>query len=251
MIEVSTKGKGVKPVNTDTVTLGKFLRGYLKRRGYTQAKLAETLGVDASYISQMVNGKVSWTASGYFSEIVKTLNISAEEVKEIKPDAFIDFVEPTELEREYAPRAVEMTRLIRHCGSVGAGLWLVGASEYPDFRAFPRIPGLESYADDELFALDVIGDSMTCEATQKTISEGSLAIFLASSDAQMGDIVAVWLERQQRGVLKIYDKQGGHIVLRSYNNAHKPIILEPDEPATIQGIYLTHVAPIRRRGRKL
>lgn len=57
----------------------------------TQAKLAEALGIDRTYVSQMATGKVNWLNSGYFPAMVKLFGLTAEEVEVIKPDAVITF----------------------------------------------------------------------------------------------------------------------------------------------------------------
>lgn len=206
---------------------------------------------NAQYLSALEGGRYNILNSEHFPSLVRFFGLSSDEVQRINPTAVINFTVPDPLEIKqpgYHPEPMFQPHIVKHYGTVGAGLSPSAYAEaHPEYRTFPNVAGLEGYRDDELFTLDVIGDSMTCEKVQRTIPEGSTAIFYATNEAQNGDIVAVWLEKEQKGVLKMYDCSGGYVVLRSYNDNHKPITLEPGDCDMIQGVYLTHIAPVRHR----
>lgn len=68
---------------------GPLLRAFIKRSGKLQRQVAEEIGADPTYVSQMVAGRVDWINSGYFSALLKALNISDDEVRQFAPDAVI------------------------------------------------------------------------------------------------------------------------------------------------------------------
>jgi transcriptional regulator with XRE-family HTH domain len=72
-------------------SLGAQLRAFIRRAGKTQAKLADEIKADPTYVSQMVNDKVSWVNSAYFGPIVSALGITPEEVKALNPTYVIEF----------------------------------------------------------------------------------------------------------------------------------------------------------------
>lgn len=142
-------------------------------------------------------------------------------------------------------------RLILHAGTVGAGLNPdAGVVEHPERRWMPNHPALEGYRDEDLVTLDVVGDSMACEDVRLTIPEGSTVYLHTRLEPQPGDIVAVWLERGQTGVLKVYQpSEAGHVILQSYNDHHAPIVLQSGERDYLQGVYLAHITGGRRAHR--
>ncbi|GGJ89972.1 helix-turn-helix domain-containing protein [Deinococcus aquiradiocola] len=79
---------------TDPRVLGERLRAYIRASGKTQAKVAEEIGADPTYISQMVNGRVNWIKSDYFPALVKILSIKEEDVRRLNPAAIIEVSQP-------------------------------------------------------------------------------------------------------------------------------------------------------------
>lgn len=68
------------------------LQQYIARSGKTQRQIAEEIGVEESYVSKLAGGTVGWVNSRkYFAPLVLALGLSPEEVKEIKPDAVVEF----------------------------------------------------------------------------------------------------------------------------------------------------------------
>jgi len=148
---------------------------------------------------------------------------------------------------DYDPKAVQ-SRHLRMAGVVGAGL---NPHAYSDGAVetivIPGFAAIEDFADDDLMVLRVSGDSMTCEEARLAVPEGSLAVFHRTMTPQPGDIVAVWLENEGTGVLKVWrPKLGEHVILESYNKHHMPIILSASNPGEVQGVYVGHISSGRR-----
>lgn len=140
--------------------------------------------------------------------------------------------------------------LIRHAGTIGTGLNpSMTAMDYSERRLMPSHPALEGYAEADLVTLDVVGNSMACDDVRPTIPEGSTVYLHLRLEPQPGDIVAVWVEREQRGILKVYGPRAGHIILQSYNDHHTPIVLQSGDCDYLQGVYLAHIVGGRRAHR--
>lgn len=83
------------------------LKMLIRESGKTQAKIADEIGVDRTYLSQMVNGKVSWTNSRYFPALVQALGMREEQVKAVKPSAVITLSsEPPAQAAPFDPRTL-------------------------------------------------------------------------------------------------------------------------------------------------
>lgn len=63
------------------------LRALIKASGKTQSQIADEIGVDRTYVSQMVNNKVNWTNSAYFPALVSALGLTFRQVEKLRPDA--------------------------------------------------------------------------------------------------------------------------------------------------------------------
>lgn len=77
----------------DAQALGRQLRGFLRAAGKTQRELADELNVGATYVSQLVNGKVNWVRSGYFSAIVRALNVPPDTARALDPRPWAVFAD--------------------------------------------------------------------------------------------------------------------------------------------------------------
>jgi len=71
----------------DPRVLGDRLRQYIRRAGKTQAKVADEVGMDPTYLSQLVNGRVNWVKSDYFRALVNALDIPVDDIAELNPSA--------------------------------------------------------------------------------------------------------------------------------------------------------------------
>ena len=82
--------------------------------------------------------------------------------------------------------------------------------------------------DDELFALQVSGDSMV----DAMINDGDIVILKPHKDVKNGDLVAVWLEDREETTLKHIYKEDKRIRLQPANPTMGPIYI--DDPKTVQ-----------------
>ena len=91
----------------------------------------------------------------------------------------------------------------------------------------------------DCFAVRVKGDSMQC-AGENSIPNGALCICVSSRDwpasAFLGRIVCVRLEGEEHLVKQLV-KSEGHYILKSFNPAYNPILIESPD-AVIEGIVL-------------
>lgn len=82
--------------------------------------------------------------------------------------------------------------------------------------------------DDDLFALQVKGDSMV----DAMINDGDIVIMRPHHRVQNGDLVAVWLNDREETTLKRIYKEGGRIRLQPANPTMSAIYV--DDPATVE-----------------
>ena len=121
-------------------------------------------------------------------------------------------------------------------GEIGAGLRnVVFHNEAPTTATIPdHIAG--RYGTDHIFVCSTKGNSMACNDVIEKIPEGTECYFHSELQPENGDVVAVWLEREELGVLKIYRPQNDYCVLLSYNTEHRPIIIDASNPGKLQGV---------------
>jgi len=81
---------------------------------------------------------------------------------------------------------------------------------------------------DELFALEVHGDSMV----DAMVNDGDLVIMKKINTAVNGDMVAVWLRDRDETTLKYFYLEGGRVRLQPANPTMQPIYIE--DPATVE-----------------
>lgn len=85
-------------------------------------------------------------------------------------------------------------------------------------------------ARDELFALQVYGDSMI----DAMINDGDIVILKPDMKPNNGDMVAAWLLDREETTLKYFYNEGSKIRLQPANPTMSPIFIEPDK-LQIQG----------------
>jgi repressor LexA len=97
---------------------------------------------------------------------------------------------------------------------------------------------------DKLFALEVQGNSMI----DAMINDGDIVVMKPASDARNGEMVAVWLPRDNEATLKYFFKEKDRYRLQPANPTMKPIFIKKSEPLEIKGKV---VIVIRRMDRPL
>jgi repressor LexA len=83
----------------------------------------------------------------------------------------------------------------------------------------------------KLYALEVKGDSMI----DAMISEGDIVIMKQATDANNGDMVAVWLDDTNETTLKFFYREKDRFRLQPANPTMGPIYIEKQRPLRIQG----------------
>jgi len=83
----------------------------------------------------------------------------------------------------------------------------------------------------ELFALKVKGDSMI----DAMVNDGDIVIMKRTEQASNGDMVAIWLPRQDETTLKYFYKEKDRYRLQPANPTMEPIYIERSEPLEIKG----------------
>jgi len=84
---------------------------------------------------------------------------------------------------------------------------------------------------DNLYALEVKGDSMI----DAMINDGDIVVMKPASEAHNGEMVAVWLPRDNEATLKYFFKEKDRYRLQPANPTMKPIFVKKTEPLEIKG----------------
>jgi len=84
---------------------------------------------------------------------------------------------------------------------------------------------------DNLFALEVKGDSMI----DAMINDGDIVVMRPASEARNGEMVAVWLPRDNEATLKYFFKEKDRYRLQPANPTMKPIFIKKTDPLEIKG----------------
>ncbi len=84
---------------------------------------------------------------------------------------------------------------------------------------------------DGLFALEVQGESMI----DAMINDGDIVVLRQATDARNGEMVAVWLPRDNEATLKYFFKEKDRYRLQPANPTMKPIFIKKSEPLEIKG----------------
>ncbi|MGB8983815.1 MAG: transcriptional repressor LexA [Anaerolineales bacterium] len=84
---------------------------------------------------------------------------------------------------------------------------------------------------DGLYALEVKGESMI----DAMINDGDIVVIKTATDARNGEMVAVWLPRDNEATLKYFFKEKDRYRLQPANPTMKPIFVKKSEPLEIKG----------------
>lgn len=90
---------------------------------------------------------------------------------------------------------------------------------------------LSGGAKEELFALEVKGDSMV----DAMVNDGDIVVMQRQPEWRNGDMVAVWLKDREETTLKHIYREGSTVRLQPANPTMQPIIVENPETLEVQG----------------
>lgn len=125
-----------------------------------------------------------------------------------------------------------MLRAIPKLGliSAGAPIPAAGQQENPFSDDVLTLTDDLAPAGDELYALQVKGDSMI----DALVSDGDWVIIHHQSTAQPRDMVVAWIKDREETTLKYYYPEGDMVRLQPANPAYQPILV-PANQLEIQG----------------
>jgi repressor LexA len=85
--------------------------------------------------------------------------------------------------------------------------------------------------DEDLFALEVQGDSMI----DAMVNDGDIVIMKRAQEARNGEMVAIWLLDNDETTLKYFYRENGRVRLQPANPTMQPIFIEDPSMVEIQG----------------
>ncbi len=97
---------------------------------------------------------------------------------------------------------------------------------------------------DELFALEVRGDSMI----DAMINEGDIVIMRPVKEVHNGDMVAIWLKDEHETTLKYFYLESGKVRLQPANPNYQPRIINNPENVEVQGKVVMVIRQFRNPG---
>jgi repressor LexA len=84
---------------------------------------------------------------------------------------------------------------------------------------------------EKLFALEVQGESMI----DAMINDGDIVVLKPATEARNGEMVAIWLPRDNEATLKYFFKEKDRYRLQPANPTMKPIYVKKSDPIEIKG----------------
>ena len=241
MPTVPRKSKVKRPLWAEAIAIRRF------RLGLTQEELAGRTQdvVSQGTISDIERGKVhpldslSGKRLGF---LIQALEWTPEQFEDETGIHLTGFT--SDEEKALPANAVRIGDIvsIRFLGSVSAGLYASGeAADETKYLDVPRM-FIAQYKSEDLFALEVTGDSMASSDVQRHIPEGSFVIVHSNlQPSYNGQLVVVWLEHEHLGVLKEWKKDERGLWLLSYNpdqDAHGAIRIDQNTPAQLCGVVI-------------
>ena len=208
--------------------------------GLTQGEIGEVLGIEQATVSlyERNPNKLKKAGLDFAVKFIRAYGFTASEADMLAKELFSDILEHFSLPGRGVTDKGPKVRLL---GEIGAGLSTGAAAgdstlvSVPDWIA-------EKYDLNDVFAVDCVGSSMTCEIVAKTIPEGSRVFFHAKLQPYKGEVIACYLKAHDMSVMKLYMPEKNYAVLESYNPLYrsKAIIIDENNPGEIQGVYLAH-----------
>lgn len=128
---------------------------------------------------------------------------------------------------------------VRFLGSVSAGLDGDGVADAIDYLGVADY-FLGDYNPEDLYLLEVTGDSMVSDDARQYVPPGSIIIVHERLEPLPGQVIVAWLENEDMGVLKVYEEKDGETWLLSYNSNHAPIRVTEETPASLRGVMVAN-----------
>jgi SOS-response transcriptional repressor LexA len=230
---------------------GEYIKARRQALGFTQAQVAERTGMpNDNYMVFYERARTDVRRSKYLAPLLSLLKITTAEAREhLGVDIVLDHTSAPESVPDLprGARPVEGGVLIQHLGTVQAGKYVMeGGVMIRKGNTLVECPSpvARRYKAEDMFILDVTGDSMTCRDVQKRIPEGSSVLFHRNLEPRNNRIVVAWIPEigpEGVGVLKVYKKNGNdEVVLESYNPRGPRLPAARYPGMRIQGVALTY-----------
>lgn len=216
---------------------------------FTLQEVATAAGFSQAYITQLHAGSANravakWQGPQAFS-FLRAHRFTTDEVRMIadRHDLQNVLMYLEHMNSSQPMRVKEGGRRVRFLGSVSAGRF--GDAFVDDEGSYVDIPTtvLRHYDAADVFALDIVGDSMLSDDARGRIPPGSRAFFHALLRPSVGQIVCARLERDDTSVIKVYRPSETFSTLESLNRKHRPIVVDKDNPAVIEGVLIGVAIP--------
>jgi SOS-response transcriptional repressor LexA len=237
---------------------GRYLKDRREAATLTQGQLANRVGIpNENYLGNFENGKNDWRRSKYAPALMRELGITSGEARQ---HLGLDMVLASATPDDHVPGRPEGSRLpdggvlIRHFGTVQAGNFPFdsdGVVTNGHEKVECPVVSARGFDPDDLFILDVTGDSMTCEEVKRSIPEGSSVLFHSKLEPRKGEVVVVWIPElgpKGVGVLKVFSRdKDEEIVLESYNPRGPRLPAQRYPGMRLQGVAIATWRELRRR----
>jgi repressor LexA len=115
-------------------------------------------------------------------------------------------------------------------GQIAAGRPIPVPEESADYSETVEVEEGVLRGKEKVYGLTVKGNSMI----DALVNDGDVIVMEQTASADDGDMVAVWLKREQETTLKKLYHEGGRIRLQPANDAVQPVYTEP-ENVEVQG----------------
>ena len=230
-----------KPAGTDHASVGQALRSARKRADLSTSDAARLAGISTPLLSLIERGEHPLTS-------VSTRNLARLHLAfGLSWAEFVALILPvygSQLPYLSAGRPVS-SRFLHAPGTVKTGLNPVCKNTLvPQTIAVPDYAAIAAYPDSDLMVLHVTPDSLGCDEAMNAVPVDCYAIFNTALTPRNGDVVAVWLEKEECGALQIWTQDGKAVVLNSYDRRERPVIT--DRPGAVRGVYVGHLSSGRR-----
>jgi len=140
---------------------------------------------------------------------------------------------------EVSPEIADDKIRIPIIGAIGANLPFPELNPYTSYVTYNEANAVDiarvllpiKERGNDLFALEVKGESMT----DAMISDGDLVVLKPTTEARNGELVAVWLPRDNLATLKYFFKEKYRYRLQPANPTMKPIFIKKSDLLEIKG----------------
>lgn len=231
----------------DYPTLNSYLKARREdtkgsHREFKQADVALAIGASQSLISKIERGLAvlsAWKPDRLY-ELLLAYRVPPARMLTLADEYHLPRLRQYVEERNSTYGVKEGMR-VRHMGIVSAGkLGESAVSDEPNYVSVPDIITAR-YRVEDVFAVNVTGDSMVAQDARRDIPPGSLVYFHSRLRPEPGEIVCAYLTVHDQTVIKRWAPGHGYAVLASENPKHEPIVVIDEDEGMLQGVYLTHI----------